>query len=37
MFFAPKTEITWIQLPTTLVGCSGVTCWRLRDWTEAGV
>jgi transposase len=23
---------------TSLVGCSGVTCWRrLRDWTEAGV
>ena len=22
----------------SLVGCSGVTCWRrLRDWTEAGV
>ena len=30
--------ITWNQLPTSLVGCSGVTCWRrLRDWTEAGV
>src|SRR3954466_11978732 len=26
------------QLPTGLVGCSGVTCWRrLRNWTEAGV
>jgi transposase len=23
---------------TSLLGCSGVTCWRrLRDWTEAGV
>ena len=33
-----KTGITWTQLPTSLVGCSGVTCWRrLRDWTEAGV
>jgi transposase len=33
-----KTGITWNQLPTSLVGCSGVTCCRrLRDWTEAGV
>ena len=33
-----KTGINWNQLPTGLVGCSGVTCWRrLRDWTEAGV
>jgi transposase len=33
-----KTGITWNQLPSSLVGCSGVTCWRrLRDWTEAGV
>lgn len=36
--FVLKTGITWSQLPTALVGCSGVTCWRrLRDWTEAGV
>ncbi len=36
--FVLKTGITWNQLPTALVGCSGVTCWRrLRDWTEAGV
>ena len=36
--FVLKTGITWNQLPTSLVGCSGVTCWRrLRDWTEAGV
>jgi transposase len=36
--FVLKTGITWNQLPTGLVGCSGVTCWRrLRDWTEAGV
>jgi transposase len=35
--FVLKTGITWNQLPTSLVGCSGVTCWRrLRDWTEAG-
>src|SRR4051794_20124135 len=36
--FVLKTGITWNQLPTSLVGCSGVTCWRrLRDWTETGV
>ena len=36
--FVLKTGIAWHQLPTSLVGCSGVTCWRrLRDWTEAGV
>lgn len=36
--FVLKTGITWNQLPTALVGCSGVTCWRrLRDWTEVGV
>jgi transposase len=36
--FVLKTGITWNRLPTALVGCSGVTCWRrLRDWTEAGV
>src|SRR4051794_14538069 len=38
ILFVLKTGITWNQLPTSLVGCSGVTCWRrLRDWTEAGV
>jgi transposase len=32
-----KTGIAWNQLPTSLVGCSGVTCWRrLRNWTGAG-
>ena len=36
--FVLRTGIAWNQLPTGLVGCSGVTCWRrLRDWTEAGV
>jgi transposase len=36
--FVLKTGINWNQLPPSLVGCSGVTCWRrLRDWTEAGV
>jgi transposase len=33
-----RPGITWNQLPTALVGCSGVTCWRrLREWTEAGL
>ena len=36
--FVLKTGIAWNQLPTSLVGCSGVTCWRrLRNWTKAGV
>jgi transposase len=36
--FVLTAGITWNQLPTSLVGCFGVTCWRrLRDWTEAGV
>ena len=25
--FVLKTGITWNQLPTALVGCTGVTCW----------
>src|SRR3954467_10827821 len=36
--FVLKTDIAWNQLPTSLVGCSRVTCWRrLRDWPAAGV
>lgn len=36
--FVLKTGITWNELPASLVGCSGVTCWRrMRDWTEAGM
>src|SRR3954451_3435456 len=36
--FVLKTGLTWTQLPTSLVVCSGVTCWRRqRDWTKAGV
>jgi transposase len=35
--FVLKTGIAWNQLPRSVRGCSGVTCWRrLRDWTEAG-
>jgi transposase len=26
--FMLKTGINWTQLPASLVGCSGVTCWR---------
>jgi transposase len=36
--FVLKTGIAWNQLPTGLVGCSGITSGRrLRDWTAAGV
>jgi transposase len=33
-----RTDVTWADVPTEMIGCSGVTCWRrLRDWTEAGL
>jgi transposase len=36
--FVLRTGIGWNQLPVSVAGCSGVTCWRrVRDWTEAGV
>ena len=36
--FVLRTGIAWNQLPRSVCGCSGVTCWRrLRDWTAAGV
>jgi transposase len=36
--FVLKTGIAWNQLPTSVVCCSGATCWRrLRDWTAAAV
>ena len=36
--FVLKTGITQRELPRSVCGCSGVTCWRrLRDWTGAGV
>ena len=36
--FVLKTGINWNQLPTSVVGYSGVTCWRrLRNWTATGV
>ena len=38
ILFVLSTGINWNRLPASLVGCSGVTCWRrLRDWTAAGV
>lgn len=28
-----RHDVPWQELPTTLFGVSGVTCWRrLRDW-----
>ena len=36
--FVLRTGLTWRAVPASVVGCSGITCWRrLRDWTEAGV
>jgi transposase len=35
--FVLKTGITWNQLPTSLVGCSGVTCWRRLGGLAAGI
>ncbi|MFJ2560646.1 MULTISPECIES: IS5 family transposase [unclassified Streptomyces] len=36
--YALRTGVTWADVPTEMIGCSGVTCWRrLRDWTGAGV
>ena len=30
--------VSWADVPTERIGCSGVTSWRrLRDWTQAGV
>jgi transposase len=31
------TGIAWEQLPQQLGYGSGMTCWRLRDWNNAGV
>jgi transposase len=33
-----RKGVAWRDVPSQVVGCSGVTAWRrLRDWTEAGV
>ncbi|MFI0907081.1 IS5 family transposase [Streptomyces sioyaensis] len=33
-----RKGVAWRDVPSQVVGCSGVTSWRrLRDWTEAGV
>ncbi|KUN81167.1 transposase [Streptomyces bungoensis] len=38
MVYVLRTGVTWADVPTETIGCSGATCWRrLRDWTEAGV
>jgi len=30
--------VSWADVPTERIGCSGVTSWRrLRDWTQASV
>lgn len=36
--FVLKTGMNWDDLPVSVVGCSGTTCWRrMRDWVEAEV
>jgi transposase len=38
IFHVLRTGVTWADVPTETIGCSGVTCRRrLRDWTEVGV
>ncbi|GAA3798050.1 hypothetical protein GCM10022403_034880 [Streptomyces coacervatus] len=33
-----RKGVSWADVPSERIGCSGVTSWRrLRDWTEAGV
>lgn len=33
-----RKGVAWRDVPSEVVGCSGVTAWRrLWDWTEAGV
>lgn len=37
VLYVLRTGIAWRDVPTEVVGCSGVTAWRrLRDWTEVG-
>ncbi|MGW1047436.1 transposase [Streptomyces sp. NPDC002547] len=35
VLFVLRTGVAWRDVPAETVGCSGVTAWRLRDWTEA--
>ncbi|QEV49441.1 IS5 family transposase [Streptomyces vinaceus] len=38
IIYVPRKGVVWRDVPSEVVGCSGVTAWRrLRDWTEAGV
>jgi transposase len=38
ILFAARTGVSWNDLPTSLFGASGATCWRrLKEWHEAGV
>ncbi|MFC9948969.1 IS5 family transposase [Streptomyces pratensis] len=38
IIYVLRKGVAWRDVPSTVVGCSGVTAWRrLRDWTEAGV
>jgi transposase len=36
ILFLLYTEIPWEFLPQELGFGSGMTCWRLRDWRQAG-
>src|SRR5690606_3409883 len=36
--FVLRHGVGWAQVPQSVLGVSGVTCWRrLRGWTDAGV
>jgi transposase len=37
ILFVLYTGISWEYLPRELGFGSGMTCWRLRDWNEAGI
>ncbi len=38
ILFVISTGMRWNDLPTTMFGASGATCWRrLKEWYEAGV
>ncbi|MFD8565133.1 IS5 family transposase [Streptosporangium canum] len=38
IIYVLRKGVAWRDVPASVVGCSGVTCWRrLRDWTQAGV
>ncbi|GHJ98098.1 hypothetical protein SNE510_76170 [Streptomyces sp. NE5-10] len=32
-----RKNVSWRDVPAERTGCSRVTAWRRRDWTEAGV